>query len=107
MPAHHAWAWLVALLCLLLLVGMATFTPTDTSLAQGSSQYRLSWNVIAGGGGASHSSQYALSGTTGQTAPGAATSPYYRLGSGFWYGFGMRAVPGYKLYLPSILKQRS
>jgi len=86
----------VALLCCLALVSVVA--------AQGAPNYGLSWNVLAGGGGTSHSSHYVLSGTSGQGAPGAAASAHYRLGGGFWYGFGVPAAPQFELYLPSIVK---
>jgi len=95
---------LAALLCCLALVGVVTFAPPSASLAQGLSNYGLSWSVVAGGGGTSQSAHYALSGTGGQGAPGAVASAHYRLGGGFWYGFGMPVAPGYKLYLPSMVK---
>ena len=87
---------LVALLGCLILVSVV--------VAQGSSNYGLTWNVVAGGGGTSQSPHYVISATVGQGAPGAASSGHYRLGGGFWYGFGIPAAPKYKLYLPSILK---
>ena len=87
---------LVALLCCLILGGAA--------LAQGSPNYGLTWNVVAGGGGTSQSAGYVLSGTNGQGVAGVSASANYRLGGGFWYGFGMPAAPEHKLYLPAILK---
>ena len=96
MNTHRAVSLLVALLCCLILGGAV--------LAQGSPSYGLTWNVVAGGGGTSHSPHFVLSGTSGQGAPGAASSANYRLGGGFWYGFGMPAALGHRLYLPAILK---
>ena len=99
LATRSAWkggAVLVALLCCLILGGAV--------LAQGSPDYDLTWNVVAGGGGTSHSPHFVLSGTSGQGAPGAAFSANYRLGGGFWYGFGMPAALDHRLYLPSILK---
>jgi hypothetical protein len=98
---------LAAFLCGLVLVGVVTFAPLSPCLAQGSPHYGLSWSVIAGGGGTSQSSHYVLNGTGGQGVPGVAASAHYRLGSGFWYAFGIPALPGYKQYLPLILKRRS
>jgi len=96
---------LVALLCGLALVGVVTFAPLSASLAQGSPHYGLTWSVIAGGGGRSQSSHFVLSGSNGQGAPGVAASGHYRLGGGFWYGFGLPAAPEHRLYLPSVLKK--
>jgi len=87
---------LVALLCCLILGGAV--------LAQGSPNYDLTWNVVAGGGGTSQSAGYVLSGTNGQGVAGVSASANYRLGGGFWYGFGMPAALEHRLYLPSILK---
>lgn len=86
----------VALLCCLALVGVV--------VAQGSPNYGLTWSVIAGGGGMSQSSHFILSGSNGQGAPGVAASGHYRLGGGFWYGFGLPAAPQFELYMPTILK---
>jgi hypothetical protein len=86
------------------LVSVITFALPRASLADSSANYGLSWYVLAGGGGKSQSAHYTLSGTNGQGAPGAAVSSHYRLGSGFWYGFV--AKPGYKLFLPLIMKNR-
>ncbi len=98
MNMHRVAALVVALLCCLALVGVV--------LAQGSPHYGLSWTVVAEGGGTSQSPHYTLSGTGGQGAPGAAASGHYRVGSGFWYAFGIPVLPGHKLYLPLILRQR-
>lgn len=111
MNKYRVVALLVALLCGLALVGIVAFTlpsasafaPLSASLADSSANYGLSWYVLAGGGGKSQSAHYVLSGTNGQGAPGAAASSHYRLGSGFWYGFPAR--PGYKLFLPLIMKK--
>ncbi len=78
----------------------------STVMAQGSANYGLSWNVIAGGGGTSQSSHYVLSGTIGQGVVGASVSARYRLAGGFWHASGVLAPPR-RLYLPVILKQRS
>jgi hypothetical protein len=96
MNTHRAVSLLAALLCCLALVSVV--------VAQGSSNYGLSWSVTAGGGGTSQSAGYVLSGTNGQGVAGAAFSANYRLGGGFWYGFGMPAALEHRLYLPAILK---
>jgi len=86
---------LTVLLCGLLLAGVA--------LAQGSTHYGLTWRV-SGSGGSSQSAHFALSGTGGQAVAGAAFSDHYRLGGGFWYGFGTPSQPGYQMYLPKIAR---
>jgi len=87
---------LTVLLCLFLLGGVI--------LAQASPQYGLSWSVIAGGGGSSHSPNYAVSGTIGQGVAGLTTSSHYLLGAGYWYGFTSPAQPQQPLYLPVMFR---
>ena len=97
MKTHGVLALVVALLCCLILVGVV--------LAEGSPNYGLAWNVVAGSGGTSQSPHYLLSGTGGQGAAGMGTSAHYRLGGGFWYGCGIPVPSGRTVYLPTILKQ--
>ena len=65
---------------------------------------RITWSVIASGGGRSHSPNFALDGTVGQAAAGLAHSQNYQLGSGFWYVTGMPEVVQKLLFLPAVLK---
>jgi hypothetical protein len=85
-----------ALLCFLLLVGVA--------LAQTSASYDLTWNVIAGGGGPISGGGYAINSTIGQPVVGVAKEAGYELCSGFWCG---AAVVEYRIYLPIVLKNYS
>jgi hypothetical protein len=82
-----------ALLCCLLLVGVA--------LAQTSTSYDLTWNVIAGGGGSISSTSYAINSTIGQPVVGASESENYRTEAGFWGG---ALAVEYRIYLPIVLK---
>jgi hypothetical protein len=84
----------VALLCCLLLVGVA--------LAQSSASYDLSWNVIAGGGGPISGGGYAINSTIGQPVVGVAKDMSYELCSGFWCGAAVAVE--YKIYLPVVLR---
>jgi len=70
------------------------------TLAQESSNYKLSWSVVGGGGGASQSASYQLSGSMGQGLAGAAAGNQYQVGTGFWYGVPAR----YLIYLPVVIK---
>jgi hypothetical protein len=86
-----------ALLCFLLLVGVA--------LAQTSASYDLTWNVIAGGGGPISGGGYAINSTIGQPVVGVAKEAGYELCSGFWCS-ELVAVE-YRIYLPVVLKNYS
>jgi ABC-type glycerol-3-phosphate transport system substrate-binding protein len=77
---------------------------TLVSSAAADSANRVTWYVIASGGGRSNSPNYTLDGTVGQTAPGLAHSQNYRLGSGFWYVTGMPEVVERLVFLPTVLK---
>ena len=97
MKKHRLVAVLAALCCCLVMVSIV--------LAQGSAHFKLLWSVFGGGGGASQSAHYALSGTLGQEATGVSASANNRLGSGFWYAYGSPPQPqvSYRIHLPLIL----
>jgi hypothetical protein len=82
------------LLVVLLLAGVA--------LAQTSTSFDLSWYVLAGGGGRSDSTHYAMNSTLGQAAVGFSDNTSYGMQSGYWQNW-----PGYRIYLPLILKGHS
>jgi hypothetical protein len=65
-----------------------------------SAAYDLSWNTIAGGGGASSNGTYTLLGTIGQPAAGSIGSGNFALSGGFWSG----ALAEYRIFLPLIVK---
>lgn len=98
MKKRKAFVLSAALFCGLLVAGVA--------LAQSSTSYDLSWNVIAGGGGPKGSASYTVNSTIGQVAIGASDSASYRLGAGYWYGAAAPAppLPPHKIYLPTIMK---
>jgi len=97
MSKRKAAMWLVALLCCLLLTGVAW--------AMSSASYAINWDVIGGGGGPISSASYAMNSTAGQAAIGFKTSSNYKLSSGYWYGVAAPAPPpGYRIYLPIVLK---
>lgn len=85
-----------ALLCCLLLVGVA--------LAQTPTGYGLSWWTVDGGG-ATFSSEgaYALGGTIGQPEAGAVWGHNYTMSGGFW-GSGAVTAGEVHLYLPVVLR---
>jgi hypothetical protein len=82
----------VALLCVLVLVGAA--------LAQSSMNYDLSWHVMASGGSEMESTGHIIQGTMGQVNAGIAESPSYAMTHGYWY----RNPPQLHLYLPLVTK---
>ena len=88
---------LTALLCGLVVAGAAW--------AMSSASYAINWDVIGGGGGPISSASYAMNSTVGQAAIGFKTVSNYKLGSGYWYGVAAPAPPpGYRIYLPIVLK---
>lgn len=66
-----------------LIVLLILMLPSE-SFAQNS--VKVGRSVIAGGGSKSTTSIYRSSGTIGQASTGRATTPLYKLGSGFWSG---------------------
>lgn len=97
MNRRKAFALSVALLCGLVVAGAAW--------AMSSASYAINWDVIGGGGGPISSASYAMNSTAGQAAIGFKTSSNYKLGSGYWYGVAAPAPPpGYRIYLPIVLK---
>ena len=87
----------IGFLCCLLLGSMA--------MAMSSDNYRIDWDVIAGGGGPASSASYTMRGIIGQAVIGSSSSASFQLGAGYWYGVGVPAPPpAYKIYLPIILK---
>jgi hypothetical protein len=88
-------------------------------LVHAAANFDLWWHVIAGGGGRSASSSYAIQGSIGQPVAGSAGSSSYRVGAGFWPS-GAAAAPTatrtatvgppptlapYRLHLPVIVRQ--
>jgi hypothetical protein len=87
---------LALIACLLLALALAV-----PVLAQVSSNYDLSWHVIAGGGGRMESAGgHTLLGTAGQALVGQMSSSGHSLCSGFWCS----AVEGYRVYLPLVVR---
>ena len=71
--------------------------------------YHITWYAMSSGGGHGGSPHYSLDGTMGQMTAGLATSPNYRLGTGYWYVMGA-PQPGPTaalrwVSLPIIVKQ--
>src|SRR3990170_4082940 len=83
MPRHRVGILLVAVMAVL--TGLAAL---GLVLAQTSTNFDLSWNVLGGGGGSSGSANFELGGTAGQTGPGTSTGTSFRLDAGFWRGVG-------------------
>lgn len=81
--------WVLALAALLVLPAllMLPLLPIKDALAQVSQSYDLSWFALAGGGGRSAASDYALDGTLGQPFVGLSGSTQYGMQSGFWQRF--------------------
>jgi len=77
----------IGFLCCLLLGGMA--------LAISSDNYRIDWDVIAGGGEPASSASHTMRSTIGQTAIGPSSSVNFQLGAGYWYGVRMPLPPDF------------
>jgi hypothetical protein len=89
-------ALLLALVALLLLAGRV--------LAMSSDNYRLDWfTPLTGSGGATSSTNYAVSFTVGQSAIGASSSTNYGGCLGYWCG----AEVEYSVYLPLVMRNFS
>ena len=86
---------LILVTCLLLALAVPV-------LAQVSSNYDLSWHVIAGGSGRmENAGGHALLGTAGQSLLGPmASSGGHALCGGLWCGVGERS----KIYLPVVVR---
>ena len=82
------------LLVALLLAGIAG--------AQTSTDYSLSWYVLAGGGGKPASASYAMHSTIGQSLVDFSDSASFGVQSGYWQNW-----PDYAVYLPLIVKSGS
>jgi hypothetical protein len=83
---------LTLLLCGLVLVGPA--------LAQTSTNYALTWHVIAGGSGVMNSPSYGIQGTAGQPTTGLSAGAQYDLCAGFW----CNEAAQFSAYLPLIVR---
>jgi hypothetical protein len=70
------------------------------ALAQSGNGFDLTWSTIDGGGGSSGGGLYSLAGTIGQPDAGLLGGGGYTLNGGFWNG----AAPGYRVYLPLVLR---
>jgi hypothetical protein len=60
---------------------------TATAVVNPQAGEQIKWQVVAGGGGASSSTNFKMSATVGQTAAGLATSTSYKVNQGFWQTF--------------------
>ena len=94
---NHKHFGLILILAALLLASMLG----GAVLAQTSTNYNLEWHVIGGGGGPVSSASYMVRSTAGQ---GAASPPYsasgnYVVSGGYW-----SLPPGYRIYLPLVIK---
>ncbi len=83
---------------------LAVALVTGIALAKNSANYAIPWDVLGGGGNEMASTGFQVRGTVGQTSIGPASSANYRLGAGYWYGFGPVSIPQNYIYLPVLLK---
>ncbi len=88
---NKRWIGVIGLLVTLLVVNIVS--------AQSSVNYSLSWYVLAGGGGRTASTHYAMNGTVGQAAVSLADDTQFGMASGYWQNW-----PDYVVFLPLILK---
>ncbi len=65
--------------------------------------YAIDWWTADGGGGASQSGNYTLSGTLGQPDAGVMQAESYTLSGGFWSGHS-QSQPGFQILLPLVVK---
>jgi len=66
--------------------------------------YTLNWWTVDGGGATfSTGGGYSLGSTPGQPDAGVLSGGGYTLGGGFWKG-GALPVPGYRIYLPLVMR---
>jgi hypothetical protein len=88
-------------------------TGLSAGLARALDGFDLGWWHIAGGGGRSTSTNWAVEGSMGLPLAGTTGNAQYQLASGFWYGVGM---PGpilptptlhlpFRVYLPVLVRQ--
>jgi hypothetical protein len=89
----------------MLLIGMVgllvALLLASVAFAQTSTNFDLSWHVLAGGGGRADSTHYAMNGTAGQAVVGFSDNASYGMQSGYWSG---TSLPGYGVYLPLVLR---
>ncbi len=89
------------ILILLAFVLLAPGLGRATTAAQTGGDYDLTWNTIAGGGGASAGGVYALDGTIGQPCASTLNGGSFSLAGGFWEGGQISQ----EVYLPLVIKR--
>ena len=82
---------------------LCTLLATGAVLAGIGTTYGVEWSVIAGGGGRSVGSSYAVHGTAGQAAIAVSSGASYSAHGGFWYGVSRER----RIYLPLVLRNHS
>ena len=96
----QVWAQAVACL-LLLLAAVPALAQSGGGYQVARSGYDLTWSTVDGGGGTFSTGEgYSLGGTAGQPDAGVLSGGGYTLAGGFW-GAG---APGYRIYLPVVLR---
>ena len=86
---------------ILFISGISILLVTGISLARSSTNYTITPDIVASGGGLMSSTHYSLDATSGQMASGLSSCTQYRLAGGYWEG----GVEAHKIYLPVILKR--
>jgi hypothetical protein len=89
------------LLIALCLIAFLFFSIQAVRAAE-SASYSLDWWTVDSGGGTSQAGTYSLSGTVGQTEPGALHGGVYSLVGGFWANLQAALE---KLFLPLVLRE--
>ncbi|NPA91316.1 MAG: hypothetical protein GXO55_07715 [Chloroflexi bacterium] len=69
-------------------------------VSMASSDLRVPWYVMGGGGGESANGRYALEGTIGQSVSGMSSGGHYQLCAGYWCS----PAPEWHNYLPQLNK---
>lgn len=93
----HWLPWLAAILLFVPLAGVV--------VAQTGGGYTLTWSTMDGGGHtASVGGSYTLGGTVGQADTGVMGGGSFTQHGGFWAQEDFWTLPGYRLYMPLVLK---
>ena len=87
----------------LVLLFMIALLVTGIAGAQVSTNYDLSWHVIAGAGSEMASAGHQVRSTLGQLSIGPADSAGHHVGAGYWYGVWREEEP-HRIYLPLVMR---
>jgi hypothetical protein len=78
---------ILIILAMMLLLLSSVLLGDDDAATQAKSGEQIKWQVVGAGGAKGTSTDYVLSGTTGQTATGPGASTTYKVNQGYWQNF--------------------